>query len=126
MVDWTARQLRRLTRQRHDLGHLFGGERRRRTRSRGVGKDIENRLTQTVGLGAFPYAQRLPGIPPTLTPNTHLDPIEADLEGDFFVQHPGETQQDDPRPLRDALANRARLAEFLQQFLLPFTNNDLR
>jgi hypothetical protein len=50
-----------------------------------------------------------------------LLPIEANLKGDVFVQHPAETQQDDRRPLSEALADRARRAEFLQQFLLPFT-----
>ncbi len=107
MVDGPARQLRQLARQRHDLGHLLSGERRWGTRSRRVGEDVENRLTQTVGLGAFPHAQRVPGIPSTLTPNSHLGPVEADLKGDVFVQHPGETQQDDRRPLREALADRA-------------------
>jgi hypothetical protein len=77
-----------------------------------------------VRLGAFPHAQSLPSIAPTLTPNAYLDPVEADLKGDFFVQYPAETQQDDHRPLGKALADCARPAEFLQQFLLSFTNYD--
>jgi hypothetical protein len=52
--------------------------------------------------------------------------VEADLGGDFFVEHPGETQQDDRCSLREALADRARLAEFFQQLLLSFSNLDLR
>ena len=43
---------------------LLGGERRRGTRSRGVGEDLADGLTQTVRFGTFPHAQRLPGVAP--------------------------------------------------------------
>jgi hypothetical protein len=125
VVDRPARQLRRLARQGHDLGHLLGGERRRGARSRGVREDVEDRLTQTMGLGTFPHAQRIPGVPPSLPPKAHLLSVQADPRGDLVVEEPLEPEHNDRRPLRDALADGTRLAEFLQQNLLSFADNDL-
>ena len=92
VVDRPARQLRRFARQRHDLGHLRGSKRGRGTQSRSVAEQFEDRLTQTVGFGTFPHTQRRPGIPPTLPPKAHLEPVQADTRGDLLVKESLEAQ----------------------------------
>jgi hypothetical protein len=96
------------------------------SQARSVGKNVENRLPQTMGFGAFPHAQRVPSISPPLPPDAHLVAVETDLRCDVFVEHPGEPEQNDGGPLGEAVADGPGLAEFLQEFLLPFRDDDLR
>ena len=122
VLDGTPRQLRRLTRHRDNLCHLHRGEFRGSAWSRSVGQRIQNRLAQAMRFGAFPRAQRLPRIPP----DSDLLAVEADLPGDLLVQKPLKPQQNDCRPLRGTLGNRARATEFLQHGLLLLADPNLR
>ncbi len=86
--DRTPRQRGRLAGQSHDQRDLLWRDFPRRARSWRVGQHFQNGFPQPERLATFPDAQRIPRIPPTLTPNAHLLSVEADLGRDLFIPHP--------------------------------------